>query len=541
MMLERDILAVIKVGMDGADLFGPSVSDFFGLVALLLILIPILGQVTQSQSAQETINLLRKKVLKYEKIAKQLYRQVKELEKQKAQPIATGEVAAPQVEASASIDVSGWDCSVVILDQELRITDHNSKASELLQYLESSLIGKQITSVFPHTESLWKKFTSEGDRVGFDLSAKKAGVEFHGKAIPLYNKDGNFAFLLIDFTESTKRELMLAEQLEAKKYAEKELKLVIDKQLETNEQLLIAESKYKAMLEKEQESKAVLNQTLTALKDTQGQLVHNEKMASLGQLTAGIAHEINNPINFIYNGIGSLKSSLEDLSDILDAYAKLDEGADPSEIIPQIKEMKEEYEYDHLREDLDEMIVDVKEGAIRTIEIVKGLRVFSRLDEEDRKEANINECVDATLVLLKNKTKTRIAVNKQLDDQLPNIECYPGQLNQVFMNIINNAIQAIPEERKDGELSIATSHNEKSIIIKVRDNGSGMSEEVKRRIFEPFYTTKPVGVGTGLGMSISYGIIEKHHGKIECESQEGVGTEFTITLPKFIEEYAKVI
>ena len=186
---------------------------------------------------------------------------------------------------------------------------------------------------------------------------------------------------------------------------QKEMKEFADMQIETNEQLLIAETKLRNMLEKEQESKAIINQTLDKLKDTQGQLVHSEKMASLGQLTAGIAHEINNPINFVFNGIGSLQTSLKEISQLLDQYSELDQGADAETIIPTIRKLKKELEYDDLRADLDELLIDIKEGAVRTIEIVKGLRVFSRLDEEDRKDASINECLDATLVLLKNKTK----------------------------------------------------------------------------------------------------------------------------------------
>ncbi|MEM9896707.1 MAG: ATP-binding protein [Bacteroidota bacterium] len=316
---------------------------------------------------------------------------------------------------------------------------------------------------------------------------------------------------------------------------QKEMKGFIDTQIETNEQLMIAESKLKSLLEKEQESKAILNQTLDKLKDTQGQLVHSEKMASLGQLTAGIAHEINNPINFVFNGIDSMRRNLEDLSIILDKYELLDTQNSKDALIAEIKAAKTEIEYDELRKDLDSLVDDIKEGAVRTIEIVKGLRVFSRLDEEDMKEANINECLDATLVLLKNKTKNRITVNKSYDAELPEILCYPGQLNQVFMNIINNAIQAIPEERENAEISVATTVTDFGISISLKDNGTGMSEEVRKRIFEPFFTTKPVGVGTGLGMSISYGIIEKHQGKLRVESEYGVGTEFIIDLPKAID------
>ncbi|MEM9339333.1 MAG: ATP-binding protein [Bacteroidota bacterium] len=326
----------------------------------------------------------------------------------------------------------------------------------------------------------------------------------------------------------------LTKKIDESKTLQQEMKGFIDTQIKTNEQLMIAESKLKSLLEKEKESKAILNQTLDRLKDTQGQLVHSEKMASLGQLTAGIAHEINNPINFVFNGIDSLRRNLEDLDTILTKYDILDKELADHATIKEIEEIKVEVDYEDLKKDLTSLVFDIKEGAVRTIEIVKGLRVFSRLDEEDMKDANINECLDATLVLLKNKTKDNIQVVKEYDDALPEILCYPGQLNQVFMNIISNAIQAIPEDRDNAEIKVATRITDGGISISLKDNGTGISDEVKERIFEPFFTTKPVGVGTGLGLSISYGIIEKHHGSLQVESELGKGTEFIINLPKSV-------
>jgi len=332
--------------------------------------------------------------------------------------------------------------------------------------------------------------------------------------------------------ETKANEQKLKDKITEADAVEKELKEFVDTQIKTNEQLLIAETKLKNLLEKEQESKAIINQTLDRLKETQGQLVHSEKMASLGQLTAGIAHEINNPVNFIYNGIGSLKTSLDELSVVVSKYEELERSEDLDQTRKELQLLKAELEFDQIKQDLSELIFDIKEGAVRTIEIVKGLRVFSRLDEEDSKEANINECLEATVVLLKNKMKNRIQLEKSLDPQLPMINCFPGQLNQVFMNILTNAIQAIPEEQKDAHISVRTADMDDHIQIVLGDNGTGMSDEVKQRIFEPFFTTKPVGVGTGLGMSISYGIIEKHKGEMTVNSELGKGSEFIIQLPK---------
>lgn len=316
--------------------------------------------------------------------------------------------------------------------------------------------------------------------------------------------------------------------------SEVEIRELADKQLQDNEKLFLAEKKLQSTLEKEQKSKEELGNALNSLKSAQSQLVHSEKMASLGQLTAGIAHEINNPINFISSGMVSLKMSIEAMREIAEEYTRLDDGEDPDDILDSIKELKEEHEYDEIVDELDDLINDINYGVQRTIEIVKGLRVFSRLDEEEAKNANINENIDATLTLLRNKTKGKIEITKHYDESMHDIECYPGQLNQVFMNILNNAVQAMPEEKKDAEITIYTEEADSEVYVRIKDNGVGIPDEIKDRIWEPFFTTKEVGVGTGLGMSITYGIVEKHGGKIDLSSEIGQGTEFVITLPKKI-------
>lgn len=316
--------------------------------------------------------------------------------------------------------------------------------------------------------------------------------------------------------------------------SEVEIRELADKQLQDNEKLFLAEKKLQSLLENEQKSREELSKALDSLKGAQSQLVHSEKMASLGQLTAGIAHEINNPINFISSGMVSLKMSIEAMREIAEEYTRIDDGDDPEEVIESVKELKEEHEYDEIVDELDDLINDINYGVTRTIEIVKGLRVFSRLDEEEAKNANVNENIDATLTLLRNKTKGKIEITKHYDESMHDIECYPGQLNQVFMNILNNAVQAMPDDKKDAEITIYTEEADNEVFVRIKDNGIGIPEELKNRIWEPFFTTKEVGVGTGLGMSITYGIIEKHGGKIDLSSEVGKGTEFVITLPKKI-------
>jgi signal transduction histidine kinase/CheY-like chemotaxis protein len=262
------------------------------------------------------------------------------------------------------------------------------------------------------------------------------------------------------------------------------------------------------------------------LKSAQSKLVESEKMASLGILTAGVAHEINNPVNFISGGIQSLDDNFKDLKGFIKMV--LDYIKHPDEKLQKVILKKEkDLQINQLMPEMEELIESVKHGAIRASDIVKGLRNFSRLDEDDKKRANLEEGIDSTLIILNSQLKDRISIVKDYAG-LPLLMCFPGQLNQVFMNILYNAADAI---QGTGEINIKTSQVGNNLVLRFKDNGSGMPEEIRSHIFEPFFTTKPVGKGTGLGLSISYGIIEKHKGTIEVTSEVGKGTEFIITLP----------
>ena len=272
--------------------------------------------------------------------------------------------------------------------------------------------------------------------------------------------------------------------------------------------------------------KEELQKTLENLKQAQGQLVQSEKMASLGQLVAGIAHEINNPVNFISAGVDSLSTNLEEIKQVLDVYHRIT-STNVAEKLKEIEVLKEKVEYKEAIREINDLIESIKNGTNRTIEIVRGLRTFSRLDEDILKMADIHEGLDSTLILLHNKYKNRIEIVKSYGN-LPLIECYPGQLNQVFMNIISNAIDAIDEK---GIITISTSASNKLIQVSIKDTGQGIPENIRQKIFDPFFTTKGVGKGTGLGLSICQSIIEKHKGNIKVKSEEGKGTEFIISLP----------
>ncbi len=277
-----------------------------------------------------------------------------------------------------------------------------------------------------------------------------------------------------------------------------------------------------------------LNQALVNLKQAQTQLVESEKMASLGQLTAGIAHEINNPINFVTSNVTPLR---RDVDMLLDAVRTIEEvglsEATLAEKQQRIEAYKEELDFDYLKIEINHLLKGIHEGATRTAEIVKGLRIFSRVDEDDLKRADINEGIESTLVIANNLLENRIEIVRDFE-QLPLIECYPGKLNQVFLNIISNAVHAINKrhgEHAGGEVTITTRVVDESVTVSIRDNGTGMDEKTQHKIFEPFFTTKEVGEGTGLGMSITYNTIRKHNGQIAIRSEVGVGTEFLLTLP----------
>ncbi len=303
------------------------------------------------------------------------------------------------------------------------------------------------------------------------------------------------------------------------------------------EQNVVLEQRVKERTEELQESNKSLSLTLENLKDAQAQLVESEKMASLGQLTAGVAHEINNPINFVTSNVSPLRRDVGILWDIInhmEAIA-LNPDIDISEKEQRILALKKQHDVGYLNSEINFLLKGIQEGAERTAEIVKSLRIFSRIDEDILKEADLNEGLDSTLVILNSMTKERIEIVKRYED-IPLVESYAGKVNQVFMNVLSNAIYAVEKKfngNPGGELVIETKLNEDKSKVKIiiNDNGVGIPEEIKNRIFEPFFTTKEVGEGTGLGMSIAYKTIDRHNGKILVESEVGIGTSFTIILP----------
>ncbi|MEH1917018.1 ATP-binding protein [Nostoc sp.] len=327
----------------------------------------------------------------------------------------------------------------------------------------------------------------------------------------------------------------LAKEVQRRKQAEEALK-------KANQELEI----------RVEERTTALQDTLNELQLTQTQLIQAEKMSSLGQMVAGIAHEINNPVSFIYGNLHHAHKYTQDLLKLVQVYQQ-----NFPNTLPEIQQQVEEIDLDFLIQDITKLFQSMKVGTERIQEIVKSLRNFSRLDEAELKQVNIHEGIDSTLMILEHRLQARheypeIKVIKKYS-KLPNVTCYPGQLNQVFMNILANAIDALEasplksqyskvntqkiESQKlinnNPQIQIKTELiDEKWIAVSVADNGLGINEQVRSKLFDPFFTTKTVGKGTGLGLYISYQIIvEKHNGQLNCFSVPGKGAEFVIKIP----------
>jgi signal transduction histidine kinase len=264
------------------------------------------------------------------------------------------------------------------------------------------------------------------------------------------------------------------------------------------------------------------------LEEAQNHLLQSEKMASIGQLAAGVAHEINNPIGFVHSNLGTLEKYVQDTFALLDLYERAESSISDAGILATIKTAKEILDLAFLKEDLRELIGESKDGITRVKKIVQNLKDFSHVDASDEwNVSDLHKGLDSTLNIVSNEIRYKADVVKEYGD-IPSVQCLPSQLNQVFMNLLVNASNAIEEH---GTITIRTGQQGDEVWVEVADTGKGIKTEHLKRIFDPFFTTKPIGKGTGLGLSLSYGIVLKHHGRIEVQSEVGQGTAFRVWLP----------
>ena len=410
---------------------------------------------------------------------------------------------------------------------------HTTFALEVTQMIQDSTLDNNVSGAnLLRFLTSWLTFhiLSEDQSMARQLRAIQAGTS---PAEALANEtaedtSANAALVgaLIDlFSLVTQRNKGLKKLNEELRLAKAELALS-NEQLEARvanrtEMLKLAN----AQLERE---RLALLESLAQVQLAQAQLLQAEKMAAVGQLAAGVAHEINNPIGFVNSNFGSLITYTERLFSLIDAYQKLENELPvdhPSRLA--VAQARELAELDYLRRDIPDLLNESREGLARVRRIVSDLRDFSHLDEGEWQDMDINHALESTLNVVSSELKDKVEVRKEFGE-LPTMRCIPAQINQVFMNLLVNAAQAIETA---GVITLRTRIEDGSVRIEIADTGQGIPEEVKQRIFDPFFTTKPIGTGTGLGLSISWDIIKRHGGRFEVASRSGTGSTFTITLP----------
>lgn len=367
----------------------------------------------------------------------------------------------------------------------------------------------------------------EAEDLFTDLGGKDRWLSF--SAAPLHDAKGDLVGAIEILQDVTHQKM--AEQALQKAHLHLEELVAM-----RTEQLALANERLADDIRRREAAEAELlrrNAELTALNAklsvAQEQLVQSEKLASIGQLAAGVAHEINNPIGYIFSNFGALEGHVAGLLEILDAYEQAEPHLAAGGLRDRLSAVRERVELDYLKEDIPQLLSESKEGIVRVRKIVQDLKDFSRVDSnQDWQWTDLHRGIDSTLNIVGNEVKYKADLIKEYGD-IPDIECLPTQINQVVLNLVVNAAHAVGGRR--GRITIRTGCAGEDVWFEVEDDGVGIPKEVLSRIFDPFFTTKPVGSGTGLGLSLSYGIIQKHHGRIDVKSEVGVGSTFRVTLP----------
>ena len=366
----------------------------------------------------------------------------------------------------------------------------------------------------------------------------EGGAWLYFAAAPLTDTDGRLIGAVETLQDFTERRFAESEMIKSKRELEQLVATRGEQLREATHELeqdIVRRRKAEAELLQRFNELSALNAELS---QTQQQLVQSEKLASIGQLAAGVAHEINNPIGFVQSNLGALERYFEQIMALLDGYHEAEallgalakDHADVAALLERINLLKNDAELDYLKEDIPALLQESRDGIVRVKQIVADLKDFSRVDSTQQWEwVDLRTGLDSTLNIVNNEIKYRADVVKEYGD-LPHIKCLPSQLNQVFMNLLVNAAQATPEGRH-GTITIRCGPRADGVWVEIADTGAGIPEENLKRIFDPFFTTKPIGKGTGLGLSLSYGIVQKHGGRIEVRSEVGIGTTFRISLP----------
>ncbi|WP_310492045.1 ATP-binding protein [Dechloromonas sp.] len=412
---------------------------------------------------------------------------------------------------------------ILAIDWHGRIVSMNRMFSAMWAIPETLLEQHKDDDVIAHVSSRVKEEAACRERLSAIMDSEESdehfnladGRVFECKSRPQYLGEHivGRVFSFADVTRRVAAEDALRESLD-------KLELRVE---ERTGELQSANSKLRA----EREQQAVL---IARLEEAQSQLIQSEKMASIGQLAAGVAHEINNPVGFVKSNLGTLQRYIADLGKVLKAYAEIEHELGEVSLA-SVSQLKKDLELDYLQQDLDILLAETNDGVQRVQDIVRDLKNFSHVGSSEFVLANLEMGLDSTLNVVWNELKYKAKVVKEYA-AIPEIMCAPSQLNQVFMNLLVNASHAI-EER--GQISIRTTSTEAEVRVEIEDTGRGIPPENLGRIFEPFFTTKPVGKGTGLGLSLSYGIVKKHHGRIEVSSEVGKGSRFTVILPREVD------
>jgi PAS domain S-box-containing protein len=436
--------------------------------------------------------------------------------------------------------------SVVATDQNGKIIYVNPATEKIYEYTAEELIGKELEIINAelYRERIQKEIYEAAlcGEVwqGELLNRRKDGKVFYvsTSVSKMVDKNGDFIALVWFQRNITQRRRYQEEMIRIEKEKAETLRILHENEAAINKSLSRAK---KELLEKNLElekrtfeleaEKKRLKEAYVKLNQMQTQLLQSEKLASLGQLAAGVAHEMNNPIGFVNSNLGTLSDYVKDIKKLLEKYEKMKktikEDKSKKKLSQEIDELKKQINLDFLLEDFDKVISESQDGSQRVKSIVENLRDFSHVGKGKSEFADINKGIESTSNIVRNELKYKAEVIKEYGD-IPQIECLPQQLNQVFMNLLVNAAQAIPTH---GQIRIKTYQEGNNIIIEISDTGVGIPKEMIPRIFEPFFTTKEVGKGTGLGLSVAYGIIQKHNGRIEVESEVNKGTTFRIILP----------